>query len=134
MKVTSEGNIIVESDESLHLLSAGAEYGYPSCCRFHFWQMVSSRKCDVTPAEEALGFIGTGYRACPTCQGKTIGEVYRAIIAARTLALPFPIDCMDDLKNNHRYRAAVEEFIHRLELAGVAPEAELIATMKSIKE
>ncbi len=133
MRVNSKGHIEVSSDENLGFLAVGVEYGYPTCCRFHFYKMVLTGEADTSPAEEALGFVGTGYRVCLTCQEKTAAEIYATICTLRYHSEPFPITAPKDLDDPIKVQNLLG-FIHRLRDRGVEPPPALLMRVRTVAQ
>lgn len=78
-------------------MNNGERYGYPKCCVEWFAKaMPGVENPEYGALEDTFGFVGTGYRPCPTCvKTKTIHQLYHEICANRKDPSPFPMTSED---------------------------------------
>ena len=109
-------------------------YGYPACCHNAFWFDQEWLLKPHSELEKKLGFIGTGYRVCPSCQQKTAGEIYEYICNNRFSDLPFPLqeEAFDDNgKLSPAMYRHVLQFMLNMDHAGVSIRKSLIDIMNN---
>lgn len=110
-----------------------AYFGYPACCEAYFHSVIIPTDGGDHSLDQDYGFHGTGFRPCPACLKRPIGEVYAQIVANRTCPHPFPVDDQDARSGLGRAsRKITRRMIRKLRASGTEPSAELKQYLLSI--